>query len=134
MLRCPDWPGWEHGNLRASDVSDIGYLTLEPHNGGDIDHVVALHEAWCSGGTDPRIATDTRNLRASNASVNRGKGGRDPLEWRSTDGKTTPRKNDYPGWCNYLEIHVEVKVAYGMSMDQAEYDFVEEQLAACAAQ
>ncbi len=116
---------------RGVNWGNVGYLTQRTLASRDIDHVVALHEAWCSGVRDPEIGSDLANLRASDSSVNRGKGGRDPLEWWNTDGKTSPRKVDYPGWCDYLEIHAEVKVKYGATVDQAEYDFVEEQLEEC---
>jgi len=111
---------------------NVGYLTHRDVTGRrDIDHVVAVHEAWCSGVRAPALGSDLDNLRASDSSVNRGKGARDPREWWDTSGKTTPRTNNYPGWCDYLNIHVKVKVKYAATMDQAEYDFVKAQLAEC---
>lgn len=109
----------------------LGYLTYEVLTSGDIDHLVAVHEAWCSGIRDPKFGSDLYNLFASNSSVNRSKGGRDPLEWWNTDGRYTPRKVDYPGWCQYLYFHVEIKHQYGATMDQAEWDFVRDQVAKC---
>lgn len=53
---------------------------------GDVDHVVALEKAWCSGIRDPQFGADGRNHRASVSSVNRGKGSRDPREWWNTSG------------------------------------------------
>lgn len=97
----------------------------------DLDHVVALKEAWCSDGRVPSVGSDADNLRWTHPQVNRGKSGHDPREWWDTNGETTPREAGYPGWCEYLGIHVDVKQKYGMSMDRAEYDFVSEQLRVC---
>ena len=113
-------------------LGGVGYLTGRTLTSGDVDHVVSLEEAWCSGIRDAQFGADRRNHRASVSSVNRGKGGRDPLEWWTTSGNTTPRTNNYPGWCSYLELHVEVKRFAGGTMDQAEHDFVVNQLADCA--
>ena len=110
---------------------NMGYLTQRTLTDRDIDHVVALHEAWCSEARDPAIGSDLANLRASDPSTNRGKGGRDPLEWWNTNGKTSPRKVEYPGWCDYLNIHVEIKTKYDATMEQAEHDFVKKQLQGC---
>ena len=120
-----------HSGGFQTAANPVGYLTGRPLDRFEVDHVVALHEAWCSGVRDPAFGTDPDNLRASDPSVNRGKGGRDPREWWDTDGKTTPRKVDYPGWCDYLTIHLAVKDEYDAAMDKAEWDFVTTQLAAC---
>ena len=37
----------------------------------------------------------------------------------------------YPGWCDYLTLHLAVKDKYDAAMDRAEWDFVAAQLAAC---
>lgn len=131
-----DCEGYERDHYRPHrtswrELGGVGYLTGQPLDGGDVDHVVGLEEAWCSGIRDSGFGAAPANHRASNSSVNRGKGGRDPLEWWNTGGRTTPRTNDYPGWCEYLRIHVSVKRAFGGTMDQAEYDFVTDQLAGC---
>ena len=128
--------GYSRGHYRPHGTSwralgTVGYLTNERLTSGDVDHVVALEEAWCSGIRDAAFGADPANHRASKSAVNRGKGGRDPLEWWNTGGSTTPRTVDYPGWCNYLDIHVTVKSEWGGSMDQAEYDFVESELGQC---
>lgn len=130
--------GWENANfddipsiITFHRLGSVGYLTHQVLASGHVDHVVDYQEAWCSGIRDPSFGSDTYNLWPAKASVNQGKGGRDPLEWWNTDGKTTPRKVDYPGWCQYLYIHVAVKVAHKSTMDQAEYDFVKAQLEMC---
>lgn len=42
-----------------------------------------------------------------------------------------PGAVDYPGWCDYLRLHVQVKRFAGGTMDQAEHDFVANQLQSC---
>jgi len=86
----------------------------------DIDHMVALKEAWDSGAnvwsasTRQRFAndlTDSRSLIAVTDSVNRSKGDRDPSNW-------LPPNRGY--WCEYLSRWVAVKARWGLSMDQSE--------------
>ena len=116
-------------------LGGVGYLTGRTLTSGDVDHVVALEEAWCSGIRDAQFGADSRNHRASVSSVNRGKGGRGPVGvGGNTSGSTTPRNVDYPGWCDYLRLHVQVKVFAGGTMDQAEHDFIVEQLRTCDSQ
>ncbi len=87
----------------------------------DIDHVVALKEAWDSGawawGYEQRRAfandlSDARTLRAVHDSANQDKGDRDPSNW------LPPRQQH---WCTYLGDWVAIKVRWGLSMDQSEY-------------
>ncbi|MXZ68590.1 MAG: hypothetical protein F4Z17_06380 [Acidimicrobiia bacterium] len=136
VIAPEDCEGYERDHYRPHGTSwrelgGVGYLTGEALDGGDVDHVVGLEEAWCSGIREPAFGSAGENHRASVSSVNRGKGGRDPAEWWDTSGRTTPRTNDYPGWCEYLRIHVTVKVAWAGTMDQAEHDFISDQLADC---
>ena len=131
-----DCAGYDRNFYRPHGTSwralgGVGYLTGQTLTSGDVDHVVALEEAWCSGIRDAQFGADGRNHRASVSSVNRGKGGRDPLEWWNTSGSTTPRNVDYPGWCDYLRLHVQVKRFAGGTMDQAEHEFVANQLQTC---
>ncbi|MYC84110.1 MAG: hypothetical protein F4X18_01145 [Acidimicrobiia bacterium] len=136
VIAPEDCEGYERDHYRPHGTSwrelgGVGYLTGEALDGGDVDHVVGLEEGWCSGIREPAFGSAGENHRASVSSVNRGKGGRDPAEWWDTSGRTTPRTNDYPGWCEYLRIHVAVKVAWAGTMDQAEHDFISDQLADC---
>lgn len=94
---------------KLTDPSDI-----------DIDHTVALKEAWDSGANKwsanvrQRFAndlTDSRSLIAVTDSVNRSKGDRDPSNW-------LPPHRGY--WCEYLSRWVAVKARWGLSMDQSE--------------
>jgi hypothetical protein len=87
----------------------------------DIDHVVALKEAWDSGAwawsAEQRRAfandlSDPRTLRAVSSDVNRAKSDRDPSNW-------LPPRQEY--LCRYLGDWVAVKVRWGLTMDQSEF-------------
>jgi DNA uptake protein ComE-like DNA-binding protein len=91
------------------------------HQGGpgevDVDHVVALGEAWDSGAwswDEPRrraFANDPDNLVVVTASSNRSKGDRDVGEWRP------PRRE---AWCVMAGMVVRVKARYALSVDRVE--------------
>lgn len=87
----------------------------------DIDHVVALKEAWDSGAwrwdDSTRTAfandfTDPRTLRAVTSAVNRDKSDKDPSNW------LPPSPDDV---CRYVGEWVVIKVRWGLSMDQSEF-------------
>ena len=97
----------------------------------DIDHVVALKEAWDSGAwnwtADQRrsFANDLSQpffLIAVSASSNRSKSDRDPAEWLPTNGGYR---------CEYVRIWIDVKRAWNLSVDQAEHDAIRNTLANC---
>ncbi|MFN0026376.1 MAG: HNH endonuclease family protein [Acidimicrobiales bacterium] len=73
----------------------------------DIDHVVALGEAWVSGARDwtaerrRAFANDPVNLVAVTAAINRAKGDRDPARWQP------PVQG---AWCDYARTWAAVKV------------------------
>ena len=89
----------------------------------DIDHIVALAEAYESGlARDPfeEFGGDILNLTVAVPGVNRNqKSDNDAGEWR-------PERSQ--GW--YAATIVAVKQKYGMSVDPAERDALEEMLAA----
>ena len=93
----------------------------------DMDHIVALAEAHDSGGsnwdsaTKRRFANDPANLVAVTASSNRSKSDRDLAEWR-------PARNV---WCSTATTVVSVKAAYGLTVDQSEYNALVEMLSTC---
>ncbi len=102
-----DWLS-PYDGVRTSDPGEI-----------EIDHVVALKEAWDSGAWswDPaaRVAfgndvSDARTLRAVSRASNRAKGDRDPSNW-------LPREADV---CRYLADWVAIKARWGLSMDRSE--------------
>lgn len=92
-----------------------------------IDHVVALADAWGKGADrwDPArrlaFANDPANLLAVTAQANREKGASDAASW-------LPR----PGYqCVYVLVQVRVKAAYGLSVSPAEKAAVARALDGC---
>jgi hypothetical protein len=86
----------------------------------DIDHMVALAEAWDSGArswTTTRRRSyandlgDSRALVAVKDTVNQSKGDRDPAEWLPS--YTSAR-------CRYVQEWVAVKKRWGLTVDSAE--------------
>jgi hypothetical protein len=86
-----------------------------------IDHVVALKEAWDSGAWEwsatarklyANDLTDDRTLRAVSSSTNQSKSDKDPSNW-------LPPSPD--ALCTYLGDWVSIKVRWNLSMDQSEY-------------
>ena len=77
----------------------------------DVDHVVALGDAWQKGaqawdaGKRARFANDPANLAAVSASANRAKGDGDAATW-------LPPRKAYR--CQYVARQVRVKAAYGL--------------------
>lgn len=115
-----DWVSAYDGE-ETSDPSDF-----------DIDHVVALGEAWRSGASgwtpEQRLAfanelDDPAALIAVTASTNRSKGDRDPASWQ-------PPNRD--AWCEFATAWTTVKVQWGLTADQAEVDALRNMLAGCA--
>ena len=87
----------------------------------DIDHTVALKEAWDSGAWQWNEAqrtafandtSDARSLIAASSSSNRSKSDRDPSNWM-------PPLRGY--WCTYSANWIAVKARWGLSMDQSEW-------------
>ncbi len=96
-----------------------------------IDHVVALSDAWQKGaqrldaGTRTAFANDPLNLLAVEGSVNQAKGDGDAATW-------LPPRKGYR--CAYVARQVAVKVRYRLWMTAAEHDAVERILATCPTQ
>jgi len=94
----------------------------------DIDHVVALGNAWVSGAWrwDLReraaLATDPLNLLAVDASANRQKGDGDAATW-------LPAAKAYR--CAYVARQVAVKAKFGLSVTAPEHDAVARVLTTC---
>ena len=125
---------------RRTDLSGLaggGWLSLydgatTPDAGDlDIDHVVALAEAWRSGaaGWDAArreaFANDLAapgELVAVTAAVNRAKGDRDPASWRPPDRGA---------WCAFAISWATTKVRWGLSADPAEVAALRGMLAGC---
>jgi hypothetical protein len=111
------------------DCNVIAGDWVSPYDGGkwsnpsdiDIDHVVALKEAWDSGAWAWSAAqrkafandtSDSRTLLAVTDSVNQSKSDKDPSNW-------LPPLQSYT--CTYLGNWIAVKVRWSLSMDSSEY-------------
>ena len=94
----------------------------------DIDHVVALGDAWQTGAggwDDARrtaLANDPLNLLAVDYSANRQKGDADAASW-------LPGNSGYR--CQYVARQVAVKAAYGLWVTTAERDAISRVLSGC---
>ncbi|MEU2228001.1 HNH endonuclease family protein [Streptomyces sp. NPDC018347] len=94
----------------------------------DIDHVVALSDAWQKGAKywDPgkriALANDPLNLIAVDASTNRGKGDGDAATWLPPDKAYR---------CPYVAAQVAVKKKYGLWVTTAERSAMKKVLAGC---
>lgn len=95
----------------------------------DIDHVVALSEAWSSGawqwdaGRRARFANDLGYplaLIAVTAGTNRSKGDRDPAEWVPVDGR-----------CRFAKAWIGVKFRWRLAVDTRERSALQQLLRGC---
>ena len=109
FVNAGDWYS-PYDGAKLSDRGDV-----------DIDHVVALKEAWDSGAwawtESQRKAyandiTDQRTLIAVTDRVNVSKSDKDPSNWM-------PPLRSY--WCTYLGDWISVKARWNLSMDQSEF-------------
>lgn len=93
-----------------------------------IDHVVALSDAWRKGAqalTAERrtaLANDPANLRAVDGPTNASKGDSDAAEW------LPPNEGER---CAYVTAQVQVKAAYGLWVTKAERSAMSKVLEAC---
>lgn len=96
--------------------------------GLQIDHVVALSDAWQKGAqyfdqaTRYQIATDPLNLLAVDAKTNQGKSDGDAATW-------LPPNKAFR--CQYVARQVSVKYKYQLWITQAEHDAIARVLEAC---
>jgi hypothetical protein len=97
----------------------------------EIDHTVALANAWRSGASRwtatrrERFANDFREPLALNAlasAENSAKSDNGPDEWKPPDEST---------WCAYANAWVRIKTKWDLSATQAEHDALREMLAVC---
>lgn len=93
-----------------------------------IDHVVALADAWVKGAQQlseqarRNFANDPRNLLAVDGRLNQQKGAGDAATW------LPPAKGFR---CEYVSRQVEVKAAYRLWVTQAEYEAIDRVLSGC---
>lgn len=114
--------GWfsAYDGLTVTDPSDL-----------DVDHVVALAEAWDSGAAtwEPsrrqEFANDTDGeLEAVTSRINRSKGDDDPAEWKPPNAAS---------WCGFAFDWARVKVRWGLTADAAERDALAQMVTSCPA-
>ena len=107
-----------------------GVTTTNPST-FDIDHLIALNEAWQSGAwqwnsdTRKRFANDVNyrfSLIAVTASSNRSKSDREPQDWM-------PERASYG--CKYVKQWVAVKWRWHLTVDRAERTFLKAKLSSC---
>ena len=124
------------------DCKVISGLLLDPYSGKvitfsstksniDIDHVVALSNAWQTGAAyfdktkRQQIANDPLNLLAVDFSLNRQKGDGDAATW-------LPPLKSYR--CDYVARQIAVKAKYGLWVTQAEKGAIIKLLEKCEGQ
>lgn len=106
----------------------IFYEKADLSKGVQIDHVVALSDAWQKGAqyktAEERyaLATDPLNLLAVDASANQQKSDGDAATW-------LPKNKAFR--CQYVARQVSVKYKYSLWVTQAEHDAIAKVLTAC---
>ncbi len=107
-----------------------GYSTDEPAE-LDVDHVVALAEAWRSGASSWPTARrtafandlgDQSSLIAVTAATNRSKGDSDPASWQPANRAD---------WCAFATAWTTVKVRWALTADTAEVRSLRNMLVGC---
>ncbi|KAI9885352.1 MAG: Glucosaminyl phosphatidylinositol (GlcN-PI) nositol acylation protein [Watsoniomyces obsoletus] len=122
----------------ADTCAAVSGTWYSPYEGGtqtnaadiDIDHVVALSNAWKSGASSWSTATRQRfandlnipELIAVTDFINAGKGDKGPEEWK-------PSRTSYH--CTYARMWIGVKNSYGLSVTSAEKSALQSMLNTC---
>ncbi len=94
----------------------------------DVDHVVALADAWVSGAWEwadellDRFSNDLGNLNAIAAGENRSKSAKGPAEYNPT----APAAR-----CDYLVQYATVKIRWGLSITPQDFEVVVTSLTGC---
>ncbi|MFT4187180.1 MAG: HNH endonuclease family protein [Aeromicrobium sp.] len=144
LLRDADPATVVVGRQRACDHDVLAGTWTDPYNGTvvtlddlknpsqaqavQIDHIVALAEAWRSGAaewTDDQrrlYANDLDNLVAAHGPTNAGKGSYDPASWRP--------KQQFQ--CEYATTWIAVKRRWDLAADASEVAALADMLATCA--
>ena len=118
----------ESGTLADPYTGERVHYTRGGASEVDVDHVVALSDAWQKGAqqwapaTRVAFANDPLELLAVNAHTNRAKGDGDAATW------LPPNK---PFRCAYVARQVAVKTKYKLWVTQAEKDAIGRVLATC---
>lgn len=114
----------------GSWFSQYDGITVSPSSSVDIDHVVALAEAWRSGASSwatsrrQSFANDLNNpqLIAVSASSNRSKGDQDPSTWK-------PTRTSYH--CTYSKMWIRSKYAWTLRLQSTEKSALQSMLNTC---
>ena len=121
----------------VAGLSNSGWLSLydgkvtDNPSEFDIDHLVALGEAWRSGASEwdgarrqafANDLDDPRALIAVSASSNRSKSDRDPSSWQPPDKAY---------WCTYVTDWMAVKLKWGLAVDPIEFTALQSIVEAC---
>ncbi|MEU1514386.1 HNH endonuclease family protein [Streptomyces sp. NPDC005811] len=120
-----------YGELESDPYSGTDVTYRRGASKVDIDHVVALSDAWQTGAKywdgSKRIAlaNDPLNLLAVDASTNRSKGDGDTATW-------LPPNKAYR--CTYVAAQVAVKKKYGLWVTAAEKAAMQKVLSSCPGQ
>lgn len=105
--------------------------TFESPSSLDVDHVVALRDAFDSGGKDwdadrrkgyANDLSDPRSLRAVALGANRSKGSRGPDEW-------LPVNESFR--CQYIQEFIAIKQAWGLELADGEQAVLDYMLKIC---
>jgi hypothetical protein len=143
-------------HILARDMSNVSYksetdctvlsgVLLDPYTGKEIhfvrgpstsddvqiDHVVALSDAWQTGAQQLtpeqrlQLANDSLELLAVDGPTNQKKGDGDAATW-------LPSNKDYR--CRYVARQIAVKQKYTLWVTQAEHDAMQKELQACPGQ
>ncbi|HJG81184.1 MAG TPA: excalibur calcium-binding domain-containing protein [Brevibacterium senegalense] len=116
------------GTLTSDYTGDTFDFIRGDGNNIDIDHVVALSNAWQTGAQGlsedelVELANDPINLLAVESSVNRSKGDGDAATW-------LPPRKGYR--CEYVARQIRVKHDYGLWVTPPEFDAMERLLLDC---
>ncbi|WP_051297627.1 GmrSD restriction endonuclease domain-containing protein [Brevibacterium album] len=116
------------GSLTSDYTGDTFDFIRGDGNNIDIDHIVALSNAWQTGAQQlddtelVALANDPLNLIAVESSLNRQKGDADAATW-------LPPRRDYR--CEYVARQVRVKHDYELWVTPAEFDAIEGLLLDC---
>lgn len=106
----------------------IFYQKSDLSKGVQIDHIVALSDAWQKGAQNISaeqrlaLATDPLNLIAADASANQQKSDGDAATW-------LPKNRSFR--CTYVARQVSVKYKYDLWVTQAEHDAIDRVLQTC---
>lgn len=106
----------------------VFYQKSDLSNGLQIDHMVALSDAWQKGAqylsaeTRYQIATDPLNLLAVDSKTNQGKSDGDAATW-------LPPNKAFR--CQYVARQISVKYKYGLWITPAEHDAMTKVLTTC---